>query len=157
MKNISTISDRRCPKCRSEVDVKSKLLMIGLRTAPEERAGYKRPDQLAIDECCPQAIHPAPLAQFLRGLYCEKCEIGFIPDDLVKTEVIENRNRWGGVKNENMQAYEALLSWRDSDEPSRRITFTARDLDDARERLELEYGANLIVSLYRKEDAERQR
>ena len=157
MKNISTIPDRRCPTCLSEAGVRSKLLLIGLQTAGEERAGYKRPDQLAVDECYPQALLPTPLAQFVRGLYCEKCGIGFIPDDLVKAEIIESRSRWETAMNENMLTYGALLWWHDTDAPPRRITFTARGLEDARERLELEHGENFIVSLYSKEDAERKR
>lgn len=157
MNEISTNFDRHCPKCCSEARVKSKLLLIGLQTASEERAGYKRPDQLAIDECRPQAIQQPPLAQFVRGFYCQKCGIGFIPDELVNAEVIEKRSRLGFATNDGLQTYNAVLWPGDTGEPARRIAFMARDLDDARARLELEHGKNLRFSLYNEEDAERKR
>ena len=77
-----------CPKCKSDSHVTSKKLLIG-QASPrilfpdEERAGYKRRDQLAVDECKPEKLKAAPLTQFFDGHYCNLCGIGFVPDDLL--------------------------------------------------------------------------
>jgi len=85
---------RCCPKCGSDADVAPKMLMLGKQSSLEERAGARRPDQLASDECLPEALLPAPLQQFVQGCYCTRCGVGFVPDDLVKPAVVEEaRNR----------------------------------------------------------------
>jgi hypothetical protein len=50
----------------------------------EDRAGYQRKDQLAIDECKMERLQTPPLEQFVSGYYCEKCGIGFLPDDITR-------------------------------------------------------------------------
>ncbi len=49
----------------------------------EERAGYIRKDQLAIDECTPESLAAAPLEQFLNAYYCNLCGIGFATDEML--------------------------------------------------------------------------
>ena len=76
-----------CPKCLNAGHVREKKLLIG-KVSPkllfsEEMAGYRRRDQLAVDECKPDASKATPLNQFVDGYYCEKCGIGFVPDDFV--------------------------------------------------------------------------
>ncbi|WP_343742960.1 hypothetical protein [Herbaspirillum huttiense] len=81
MKNTDT-----CPKCCSNTHVRKKTVLIG-RASPkalflEERAGYKRKDQLAVDECNPEKISDAPLEQFVEGYYCSVCDLGFVSDEI---------------------------------------------------------------------------
>lgn len=66
--------------------IKPKLLLIGLHSPTEERAGSKRPDQLAVDECRPEAIQSKLLNQFVHGFYCERRGSGFVPNDLIKDD-----------------------------------------------------------------------
>ncbi len=78
-----------CPKCLSSANVKEKTLLIGAASPKklfqgEERAGYKRKDQLAIDECMTEKLQKPPLEQFINGYYCEFCGIGFVPDSITK-------------------------------------------------------------------------
>jgi hypothetical protein len=75
-----------CPKCLSDTHVRAKKILIG-KSSPrrlfpdfEERAGYKRKDQLAVDECKQDALGVPPLEQFVDGCYCENCGIGFVSD-----------------------------------------------------------------------------
>lgn len=72
-----------CPKCGSAMNVSRKILLIG-KESPlkmfkgEERAGYQRKDQLAVDEVLPSVLRAEPLSQFLDGFYCSNCDIGFV-------------------------------------------------------------------------------
>lgn len=80
------MADRQCPKCGTDAHTKPKLLLIGFHSPTEERAGFKRPDQLAVDECRPEAIQSKPLNQFVHGFYCERCDSGFAPNYFIKDD-----------------------------------------------------------------------
>ncbi|WP_263773033.1 hypothetical protein [Propionivibrio soli] len=79
---------RICPKCLSNAHVREKTLLIGAASprkifgAAEERAGYQRKDQLAVDECKTEFLQEGPLQQFINGYYCEACGIGFVPNSI---------------------------------------------------------------------------
>jgi hypothetical protein len=73
-----------CPNCHSSSSVKPKLLMLAKYSAAEatrrdNNCGYQRRDQLAIDEY-QAALLPPPLDQFVSGLYCQTCGVGYVPD-----------------------------------------------------------------------------
>jgi len=79
-----------CPRCQSEAQVISKLLLIG-KVSPQgsianfdEIAGFQPTDQLAVDECVPEVLRQGQLDQFIDGYYCEKCDVGFVPDEFVR-------------------------------------------------------------------------
>ena len=88
--NRSDTLEKACPRCHSDTNVTSKLLLIG-KASPaalfpgEEKAGYRRHDQVAIDECNPTFLQPPPLEQFVDGYYCAACGVGFVLDDLLKS------------------------------------------------------------------------
>ena len=78
----------RCPRCMSHAHIQRKLILIGkaspkLLFGSEEKAGYRRKDQLAVDECKRDMIHSKPLEQFIDGYYCERCVIGFVADEIL--------------------------------------------------------------------------
>lgn len=84
---MSRESTNTCPKCLSNIHVRKKKILIG-KASPkslfeEERAGYQRKDQLAMDECKPEALGKPPLGQFLDGYFCTNCEIGFVSDCVI--------------------------------------------------------------------------
>ncbi len=73
-----------CPHCHSSSNVKPKLLMLAKYSAAEatrrdNSCGYQRRDQLAIDEYHVALLSP-PLDQFVSGLYCEACGVGYVPE-----------------------------------------------------------------------------
>ena len=78
-----------CPRCHSDAQVGAKILLIG-KAIPsvlfpgEERAGYRRRDQVATDECKPEELQKTPLEQFAHGFYCRACGVGFVDDGLLK-------------------------------------------------------------------------
>lgn len=84
MPTMSGTSTNTCPKCFSSIHVRAKKILIG-KASPkllfeEERAGYQRKDQLAMDECKPETMGAHPLEQFLDGYFCTNCDIGFVSD-----------------------------------------------------------------------------
>ncbi|MBW4549697.1 MAG: hypothetical protein KME35_01025 [Aphanocapsa sp. GSE-SYN-MK-11-07L] len=75
---------KACPHCYSSSSVKPKLLMLAKYSATEatrrdNNCGYQRRDQLAIDQY-QAALLPPPLEQFVGGLYCQTCGVGYVPD-----------------------------------------------------------------------------
>lgn len=78
-----------CPRCGSTQHVRHKAILIGAaspekRFNGEEKAGYRRLDQLAVDECDPAELKPAPLEQLVDGFYCDGCGVGFVSGGLVR-------------------------------------------------------------------------
>lgn len=91
------INPNICPKCLSSDHVREKTLLIGAASPRklfrdgEERAGYQRKDQLAVDECKKEELQKPPLEQFINGYYCETCGIGFVPDGITSGAIWPNR------------------------------------------------------------------
>ncbi|WP_248741332.1 MULTISPECIES: hypothetical protein [unclassified Pseudomonas] len=88
--------EEACPRCGSAHAVRPKSILIGAASPSklfpeEEKTGYRRLDQLAIDECEPQSLNAPPLEQFINGLYCDQCAIGFVANTLVKGSVHAGR------------------------------------------------------------------
>lgn len=78
-----------CPRCRSTQHVRPKEILIGAaspkkRFNGEEKTGYRRLDQLAVDECKPAFLRAAPLDQLIDGFYCDHCEVGFVTSEIVQ-------------------------------------------------------------------------
>ncbi|MDR2213035.1 MAG: hypothetical protein LBE21_05350 [Pseudomonadales bacterium] len=78
---------QRCPKCGKDRHVRRKTLLIGkespLQMFEEDRVGYRRKDQLAVDEVLPGVLPDPPLSQFMDGFYCDTCGIGFASDKIL--------------------------------------------------------------------------
>ena len=79
----------RCPRCGSAQHVRSKELLIGAKSPKkrfngEQKSGYVRVDQLAVDECKPELLRESPLQQLVAGFNCEHCDVGFVSDSLVR-------------------------------------------------------------------------
>lgn len=75
-----------CPKCSSNKEVRPKDLLIGkVSPGPDsmERAGFRRVDQLAVDECDAEFLRDPPLQQIISGFYCQNCGVGFVSDRML--------------------------------------------------------------------------
>jgi hypothetical protein len=79
-----------CPKCRRSVHVHQKLLLIDkfndehFVNYPNERTSCPCEGDMSVDALRPEFVRDVPLEQFVTGLYCEACGIGFIPERLAK-------------------------------------------------------------------------
>ena len=74
-----------CPRCAANTHVINKMILISARSpraifGDEEICGYKRQDQLAIDECNYSRLKDIPLQQFVDGYFCNACKVGFVDD-----------------------------------------------------------------------------
>jgi hypothetical protein len=56
-----------------------------------------------------------------------------------------------------VRVFRAVIWENDSDKPGRRVSVLAETLDDAKKRLEAEYGEGHVFDLHNEEDAARQR
>lgn len=80
-----------CLRCKSAEQVRPKAILIGAaspakRFNGEEKAGYQRLDQLAVDECKPERLKAPPLEQLVEGFYCDLCGHGFVACEWLKAE-----------------------------------------------------------------------
>lgn len=72
------------------MQLRSKSLLIAPfdsahhRQHPETRSACDCHGQLSVDGLKPDAVAQAPLQQFVSGLYCQACGIGFVPDEMAK-------------------------------------------------------------------------
>ncbi|WP_148053254.1 hypothetical protein [Pseudomonas frederiksbergensis] len=78
-----------CPRFGSIQHVRPKAILIGAtspkkRFGGEEKSGFRRLDQLAVDECDPAELKPALLEQLVDGFYCDSCGVGFVASGLVR-------------------------------------------------------------------------
>jgi hypothetical protein len=74
-----------CPNCGTNIHVTDKMILIGACSpkaifGDEEMCGYRRKDQLAIDECNQSELKDVPLQQFVDGYFCNDCGVGFVDD-----------------------------------------------------------------------------
>jgi hypothetical protein len=89
LNNVMSIeAPNGCPQCDTNKHLIGKMILIGARSpraifGEEEMCGYKRKDQLAIDECQPELLRGAPLQQFVDGYFCAACGIGFVDNSIL--------------------------------------------------------------------------
>ena len=79
-----------CPKCKSTAGVRPKLLLIDkfnvehFNHYPEFRSGCDCQGQLSVDGLKTEFVQAQPFQQFISGLYCEACGVGFVPSEMAK-------------------------------------------------------------------------
>ena len=79
-----------CPKCDSAAQLRSKWLLIDAHDParaqrhPHTRGACACEGDLGVDGLKPELVADAPLQQFVSGLYCEACGIGFVPETMAK-------------------------------------------------------------------------
>jgi hypothetical protein len=83
----------KCPRCGEDSAVRQKLILIDERWVPmagkDSRLAYLA--DLRVDDVETHNLLEAPLEQFLEGLYCERCDTGFISEDILR----EGHRRYG--------------------------------------------------------------
>jgi hypothetical protein len=81
-----------CPVCGETSTVRPKLVLIDEAWAP---APGKDPHlayfaDLRVDDIQPERLLDHPLKQFIDGFYCDRCNKGFVSDEVLK----EGRRRY---------------------------------------------------------------
>ena len=83
--NQNKEQDNICPKCKSNNNVYSKVLLIeDILNSEMSRTS------LRIDQLKEEHIKQTPLEQFIDGLFCERCDCGFIPNNYLKCTIKNN-------------------------------------------------------------------
>jgi hypothetical protein len=81
-----------CPACAESSAVRPKLLLIDeawvLAPAKDPRLAYFA--DLRVDDVQPQNVQDRPLEQFIDGFYCDRCNKGFVSEEVLK----EGRRRY---------------------------------------------------------------
>ena len=89
-----------CPRCKTNAHVREKLLLIDpfneqhFKYYPNERSGCSCQGDLSVDGLKPEFVREGSLQQFVSGLYCEACGVGFVPEHMAKPEP----QRWMSTK-----------------------------------------------------------
>ena len=86
MINVEAQPPEACPRCRQTAHVIRKLLLINpASSSPAASQSVWRVgctcEGFSVDDLKPEF---ASMGQFVQGLYCESCAVGYIPESLVK-------------------------------------------------------------------------
>lgn len=65
-----------CPRCAKTHSVRRKMLLV-------DTSG-PCPCLVSLEQVKAEVIQEGALKQFIPGLYCSDCGIGFLPDDMMK-------------------------------------------------------------------------
>jgi hypothetical protein len=81
-----------CPACGESSAIRPKLLLIDEAwvPAPSKDARLAYFADLRVDDVQPQNVHDRPLEQFIDGFYCDRCNKGFVSEEVMK----EGRRRY---------------------------------------------------------------
>ena len=77
-----------CPRCKSADHIKPKLVLIDradpAREADGRRLGCACGGDFSVTDLKPEFSASGASAQFVQGLYCELCDIGYVPEFMAK-------------------------------------------------------------------------
>jgi hypothetical protein len=79
-----------CPRCSTSDHVREKMILIDklnvehLLHHPNERSMCACEGDLSVDGLKPEFVSQGSLQQFISGLYCDVCDIGFVPEEMAK-------------------------------------------------------------------------
>lgn len=81
-----------CPVCGSSSTVRPKLLLIDEAwvPAPGKDSRLKYHADLRVDDVQDQSVRERSLEQFIDGFYCDRCNKGFVSEEVLK----EGRRRY---------------------------------------------------------------
>lgn len=83
-----TVSVQPCPRCQQDDRVRRKLVLIDRADPARLRANWRVScgcdGDLAVSDLKPEFVVEGSAAQFIQGLYCERCEAGYVPKEMVK-------------------------------------------------------------------------
>lgn len=84
--NATAIEYEPCPSCNSAVQVRPKLLLINASDpSPKANQSMWRAscacEEFAVSDLKPELSNGS---QFIQGLYCENCSIGYLPESIAK-------------------------------------------------------------------------
>lgn len=83
-----THSTEPCPRCKSADHVRPKLVLIDpedpTRAGDVRRRACECHGDFSVNDLKPEFATSGASAQFMHGLYCELCGIGYVPEFMAK-------------------------------------------------------------------------
>jgi hypothetical protein len=166
------LSASNCPRCGRSERVRSKLLATNFLSQSHFL------DEFTVESPGPFRDSPYTLGdQFVSGLYCDHCDLGFVPDAVAAGMGIEPCRYRGQLSlssrpfgvgytrsdvsyNEPDRAvrpFQAIIWQSAPDSLGIRVAIHAPSLSEAKRILEQEHGADAIYTLWNENDAENPR
>ncbi len=109
-----------CPRCKSVDHAQPKLLLIN-RGDPEQlgdgRRSWTSDRAFAVTDLKPEYAEPGSTGQFIRGMFCERCGLGYVPESMAKPPRPAFRAVEGGWRRANEDGTLGPLLNRMSDDP----------------------------------------
>jgi hypothetical protein len=158
-----------CPRCDSSEHVRPKLLATNFLSQPYfvEPFTADRPSQ----------FHDSPYTlgdHFVSGLFCDHCDLGFVPDAVAASMGIEPCRYRGQLSLSSrpfgvgytrsdvsyddsgigVRPFDAIIWQSAPDSVGIRVTIHAPSLAEAQRILEVEHGSDAIYTLWNQNDAE---
>lgn len=166
------LPDSNCPRCDSSGHVRPKLLAVNFLSQPYfvEPFTVERPSQFRDS--------PYTLGDhFVSGLFCDSCDLGFVPDAVAASMGIEPCRYRGqlalssrpfgvGYARSDVSyddsggavcRFQAIIWQAAPDSVGIRVAFHAPSLAEAQRILEMEHGSDSIYTLWNQHDAEKPR
>jgi len=110
-----------CPCCKSAHRVKPKLVLIDppdpARAGDARRVGCSCAGDLSVTDLKPDFAESGASAQFIQGLYCELCGIGFVPEFMTKPPKAKFTAAPGGWRRVHEDGTHGPLLERMADDP----------------------------------------
>jgi len=89
-----------CPKCGSIQRVKRKLVLIDRGNPDRLKANWRVScgceGDLSVSDLRPEFVQAGSTGQFIQGLYCELCDVGYVPEFMAKGPAPSYRLYAGG-------------------------------------------------------------
>jgi hypothetical protein len=123
MMSIEAEPTEACPRCHQTARVVRKLLLINpASSAPAASQSVCRVgctcEGLSVDDLKPEF---ASMGQFVQGLYCESCAVGYIPEGLAKPPPPKYQPSPGGWRRVLTDGTLGPLLHRISDDPESQV------------------------------------
>lgn len=161
-----------CPRCGSLERVRSKLITTNflLQSHFVEPFTVDRPSQFRA------SLHTLG-DYFVAGLFCDHCDLGFVPDSVAHEIGIEPCMYRGQItlaprnydigyplsdisydeQRRAVRPFEAIIWQRTPDSVGIRVSLQAANITEAHRILESEYGSDAIYSIWNEQDSEKPR
>jgi hypothetical protein len=109
-----------CPRCKSVDRTQPKVLLIN-RGDPElsgdGRRSWTSDRAFAVTDLKLEYAEPGSTGQFIQGMFCERCGLGYVPESMAKPPRPKFRAVEGGWRRANEDGTLGLLLNRMADDP----------------------------------------
>jgi len=130
-----------CPRCNSADRVKLKLVLID-RADParalDNRRSWTSDLSVSVTDLKPEFTVPGSVGQFIQGMYCIRCDVGYVPESMAKPPRPRYQAVDGGWRRSNEDGTLGPLLKRIADDPDSRDEFGGFHINSASDKAEVD-------------------